>query len=700
VRQFGIASILVVDDKPDAILGVEVALEPLQQDIMRAGSGREALRHVLRQQFAVILLDINMPGMDGFETAQLIRQHKNGQNTPIIFLTASGDDQHVSRSYSLGAVDFIVTPCNPEVLRTKVGVFVELFRASFRERRQVEIQRARAAQLQNLARASLLISSASSLDGIARAVTESARTVIGAQVAVTSLAPARPDTPPLTVAAASEDHAAARDCALAQAAAIRALARERNGPFRIDLAELAAPSEAEPAARSSERPSLVRLGAPRAALVAPLLELDGGNMGFLLLADKSESEFTEDDEAILVQLSQLGSIAAQNALHASAREANRLKEEFIATLSHELRTPLNAILGWTRILRTAAPDPDKLARGLEVIERNVNAQTRLIEELLDVSRIESGKLAIEARPLALAPLVRTVVDSIRPLADTKGVSVALAMDDGDHGVSGDPERLQQVVGNLLSNAVKFTPRGGRIMVDLRRDREAVELRVSDTGIGIHPDVQPFVFDRFWQAENGSRRRFGGLGIGLAVVRHLVELHGGAVRVESAGLGHGATFTVRLPAQPEPARPGEPAPPTARSAAGGPDLSGVSVLLVEDEPDSRELLREMLERHRAQVTAVGSVVEALDALREACPHVVVSDIAMPGADGFELIRHLRSRGAQGGGQIPALALTAYTRAEDRARTLAAGFSMHASKPIEPAEIVAAVAQLASSGSSAA
>jgi signal transduction histidine kinase len=698
VRQFGIASILVVDDKPDAILAIEVALEPLQQDIIRAHSGREALRHVLRQQFAVILLDINMPGMDGFETAQLIRQHRNGQSTPIIFLTASGDDQHVSRSYSLGAVDFIVTPCSPEVLRSKVGVFVELFRASFRERRQAEIQRARAAQLQNLARASLLISSASSLDGIVRAVTESARSVIGAHVVVTSLAPSRPDLPPLTAVSAAEDHAPLRDRVLAQATALGALARDRNGPFRFDVADL---SEADGAARSSERRSFSPAGGPpRRCLVAPLLELDGGNMGFVLLADKIEGDFTEDDEAILVQLSQLGSVAAQNALHAAAREANRLKEEFIATLSHELRTPLNAILGWARILRSTPPDPDKLARGLEVIERNVNAQTRLIEELLDVSRIESGKLAIEARPLQLAPLVRAVVDSIRPLADTKGVMVTLAIEGAEHVVSGDAERMQQVAGNLLSNAVKFTPRGGRIVVELRRDRDAVELRVADTGIGIHPDVQPFVFDRFWQAEGGSRRRYGGLGIGLAVVRHLVELHGGGVRVESNGPGQGSTFIVRLPAQADAARPGEPAPQTARSAAGAPDLSGVSVLLVEDEPDSRELLREMLERHRAQVTAVGSVVEALDALREACPHVVVSDIAMPGADGFELIRHLRSRGAPNGGAIPAIALTAYTRAEDRARTLAAGFSMHASKPVEPSEIVAAVAQLAASGSNAA
>ncbi|MFT3771842.1 MAG: response regulator [Minicystis sp.] len=681
------ASILVVDDKPEAILAIEVALQGLEAEIVRAASGRDALRHVLRQTFAVILLDINMPGMDGFETAQLIRQHRNAAHTPIIFLTASGDDVHLYRGYQLGAVDFIFTPMNAEVLNTKVSVFVNLYRATERVRQQAESLRARATQLHKLTRASLLVSSAQSLEGIVRAVTDSARDVIGAHLAMTLLVPGRPEARPLTVAALSERHAALRDRPLALPPSLVTFARERNAPFRLTDRELG--QHADWLTAEGDGPPL------RGCLIAPLTDIDGRNMGLVLLSDRAEGDFTDDDEAVAVQLAQLGSVAVQNAMHAASREANRIKEEFIAVLSHELRTPLNAILGWTRILRAAPPDPEKWSRGLEVIERNVNAQNKLIEELLDVSRIASGKLDIESRRLALGPIVQAVVDATRPAADAKGLTMTLAIDVDLPHVSGDPDRLQQVVGNLLSNAVKFTARGGKILVEVaRRHDGAVELRVIDTGVGIPLDLQPFVFDRFWQADVGSKRHHGGLGIGLAVVRHIVELHGGSVHVQSDGPGRGSAFAMRLPSAPEPrGAVADHAPQTARSAPGVVDLAGVSVLVVEDEPDSRELLRETLERHRARVTAVGSVPEAIDALRASRPHVLVSDIAMPGADGYDSIRHVRSRGPADGGDIPAIALSAYTRAEDRARALAAGFQMHASKPVEPTEVIDAIAQLA-------
>ncbi|APR78270.1 two-component hybrid sensor and regulator [Minicystis rosea] len=263
-------------------------------------------------------------------------------------------------------------------------------------------------------------------------------------------------------------------------------------------------------------------------------------------------------------------------------------------------------------------------------------------------------------------------------------------------VMGDADRLQQVVGNLLSNALKFTPKNGSERIELGQRSGAVELRVIDTGAGVAVELQPFVFNRFWQAETGSKRQHGGLGIGLAVVRHIVDLHGGSVHVENDASGRGAIFAVRLPPAPA-VRWGnvEPLPETARSAAPAPDLAGLDVLVVEDEPDSRELLRETLERCHARVTAVGSVSEAIDALASSRPHVLVSDIAMPGADGYDLIRHLRSLGPADGGDIPAIALSAFTRSEDRARALAAGFQMHASKPVEPIEVSLAVARLAAS-----
>jgi signal transduction histidine kinase/DNA-binding response OmpR family regulator len=693
----GTASILVVDDKPEAILAIEVALQGLGQEMVTAGSGREALRRVLAQPFAVILLDVNMPDMDGFETAELIRQHRHAKQTPIIFLTASGDDIHIRRGYSLGAVDFIVTPVNREVLRTKVSVFVDLYRTTERARQQAQSLSARATQLHRLTRASLHIGSAQTIEGIARAVTEAARDVIGAHQALVSLSlvgvtrarsAGRPAASvvdrPLVTASFSDRYAHLRDRRIEPPPSLTSFARERNTPFRMGEREL-----------SHHADWTLSPGGPRlkGCLVAPLVEIDGRNMGFVQLSDKEDGEFTDDDEAVLVQLAQLGSVAVQNAVHIAAREAQRVEEELIATLSHELRTPLQAILGWTRVLRAAPAESPSLARGLEVIERNVNAQSRLIEELLDVSRIASGKLTVEARPITFGPIVRAAVEALRPEAEQKGLAVtAIIAGDGPR-ISGDPDRLQQVVGNLLNNAVKFTPRGGRITVEVAPRHGGVELSVSDTGVGLREGQEAFVFERFWQAEHGSKRSHGGLGIGLTVVRHIVEQHGGSVRVESAGPGLGATFAVYLPAVAEAPKEIEAPPHTARSAAGMPDLAGVNVLLVEDEPDSREMLREALERHRARVTAVGSVGEAIDALRSSRPHVLVSDIAMPGADGYDLIRHLRSQKAEEGGDIPALALTAFARAEDRARALAAGYQMHASKPVEPLTILTAVAELA-------
>ena len=692
------ASILVVDDKPEAILAIEVALEGLGQHVVRAGSGREALRHVLAQPFALILLDVNMPSMDGFETAELIRKHRHAKDTPIIFLTSSGDELHEHRGYSLGAVDFIVKPVHEDVLRTKVAVFVEQYRATARARQQAQRLQAQATQIHRLTRASLRVSTTGAVDGIVRALTEEARDVIGAHQALAMLFTATGGTPrstprpgheprPLTFVSLSDKHADLRDRALEAPPGLAAFARERNAPFRMSDRELAQHTSSAAVAGGA-----LPL---RGCLVAPLVDVDGRNMGFVLLSEHALGEFSNDDEAILVQLAQLASVAVQNAFLIAAREAHRFEEDLLATLSHELRTPLSAILGWTRMMRVTAPSPEKLARGLEVIERNVDAQTRLVEELLDVSRITSGKLLVERRPMLLGPIVQTTVDAVRPAAEARGLTVHVTLAGDVPRISGDADRLQQVVSNLLSNAVKFTPRGGRIALHLAALDGLLELRIADTGIGLRADQIPFVFDRFWQAEGGSRRQHSGLGIGLALVRHLIELHDGTVCVESAGEGLGTTFIVRLPVMVEDEAKDGAAPPTARSALGVPDLAGVRVLLGEDEAASRELLREPREQHRARVTAVGSVDEAIAALGSSRPHVLVSDIAMPGADGYDLIRHLRSRHAAEGGDIPALALTAYTRSEDRARALAAGYQMHASKPFEPLAIVTAVAQLAAS-----
>ena len=381
-----------------------------------------------------------------------------------------------------------------------------------------------------------------------------------------------------------------------------------------------------------------------------------------------------------------------------AEESNRLKDEFLATVSHELRTPLTAVLGWAHLLRSGQLDEESSARALETIDRNARAQNRMIEELLDVSRIITGKLRLDVRPVDLPLVVEEAVDSVRPAADAKAVRLQLVLDPQAGPVSGDPDRLQQVIWNLLSNAVKFTPKGGRVQVRLERINSHVELTVSDTGQGIEPEFLPFVFDRFRQADMTKKRAHGGLGLGLAIARHLLELHGGAIRAASGGTGQGATFTVTLPLMVVRAQPGaaERRHPTAVESLpyeSGPALDGLRVLVVDDEPDTRELLAAVLKGRGAAVTLAASAGEALQAIERETPHVLVSDIGMPGEDGYELISRVRALPPERGGNVPAAALTAYAREDDRIRALLAGFQIHIPKPVNPAELAAVVATLA-------
>ncbi len=384
-----------------------------------------------------------------------------------------------------------------------------------------------------------------------------------------------------------------------------------------------------------------------------------------------------------------------------AEEANRIKDEFLATLSHELRTPLNAILGWAQVLRSGKVDVPTTARALEAIERNARAQAQLISDLLDVSRIITGKLRLELRPVELPRILDAALDAVRPAAAAKGIHLHVDPGEVSGPFVGDPDRLQQVFWNLLSNAIKFTPQGGTVEARLRHTPEGnppmAELTVSDTGIGVRPDFLPYVFDRFRQAEGTTTRHHGGLGLGLSIVRHLVELHGGTVAVDSPGEGQGAAFTVSLPVRvgAESAQVERRAeePEVEEPVVQGRDLlADLHILVLDDEPDTRELLTTALEQHGARVTAAGSVPEALEALDRDRFQALVSDIGMPGEDGYSLIRKVRARGAERGGNLPSVALTAYARTDDRVRALSAGFQMHLSKPIDPAELVATIAAL--------
>jgi PAS domain S-box-containing protein len=380
------------------------------------------------------------------------------------------------------------------------------------------------------------------------------------------------------------------------------------------------------------------------------------------------------------------------------REANRLKDEFLATVSHELRTPLTAILGWAHLLRTGQLGEKSATDALETIERNARVQSQLIDDLLDVSRIITGKLRLDVRQHDPASFIEAAIEAVRPAAEAKSVRIQKVMDTGVVSVAGDPARLQQVVWNLLANAIKFTPKGGQVQVRLERIDSHIEIAVSDTGAGIAPEFLPYVFERFRQADQKTTRQHGGLGIGLAIVRHLVELHGGTVQAESQGEGQGATFVVKLPVLPvhQKDNPAERVHPAATDTLPSYDcperLEGLRVLVVDDEFDTREFLSVALRQCGAEVSTAGSAREGLAAIVERRPDLLISDIGMPGEDGYELIRKVRALGAGRGGKIPAIALTAYARTEDRLRALRAGYQMHISKPVEMAELVTVMASL--------
>ncbi len=385
-------------------------------------------------------------------------------------------------------------------------------------------------------------------------------------------------------------------------------------------------------------------------------------------------------------------------LYHQAEESSRLKEEFLATISHELRTPLSAILGWTRMLRLGQLSGEDHAKALDTIERNARAQAQLIDDLLDVSRIITGKLRMDVRPSEPNAFIDAAVEAVRPAAEAKGVRVQKVMDTGAVSIPGDPVRLQQVVWNLLSNAIKFTPRGGRVQIRSERVNSHLEIVVSDTGQGISPDFLPHVFDRFRQADQKTSRQHGGMGLGLAIVRHLVELHGGTVQADSAGPGQGATFTVQLPISPiyqVDATAGR-VHPGARDLLPANEitdrLDGLVILIVDDEPDTRELLRQGLEYCGATVRVAGSAAEALKALATEVPDILISDIGMPNVDGYELIRQVRTLQTEEGRRVAAIALTAYTRVEDRLHALRAGYDMHVPKPVELTELCAVSASL--------
>jgi signal transduction histidine kinase/CheY-like chemotaxis protein len=444
------------------------------------------------------------------------------------------------------------------------------------------------------------------------------------------------------------------------------------------------------------------------ALAGVPLRIGDRLVGVLHVGAAAGRRFTEEDLELLRQAGERAARAIERAqlmdrerqARSDAEAASRTKDEFLATLSHELRTPLNAIFGWARMLQAGRLDDDSFERAIDVIVRNADMQVQLIDDLLDVSRIVTGNLRLDVQPVDLPAVVRAALDAVRPAAAAKDIRLEPVLDPRAMAATGDPNRLQQVVWNLLVNAVKFTPRGGHVQVHLQRINSHVEVAVSDTGQGIRPEVLPHVFERFRQGDSTSTRAHAGLGIGLALVRHLVELHGGTVRAESPGEGKGSRFTVSLPLAAAARATGPGAEtrvnPTARTlqpVTSDPSLTGVRVLAVDDDRDSLDLIARIVTGAAGEIRTCASAVDGLRILQDWRPDVLVSDIEMPDQDGYAFIRKVRGLDASQGGKTPAIALTAYGRIEDRLRTLSAGYSMHVPKPVDPGELATIIASLA-------
>ncbi len=672
-------SILLVDDAPNNLVALEAILDPLGHKLVKAGSGEEALKHLLQGDFALILLDVQMPGIDGFETASLIKSHTRTASIPIIFITAiSRDAAHVFKGYAHGAVDYMLKPFDPDILRSKVAVFVDLHVKAQKIRQQAAMLRQRDMELlerrgqeryRRLAESMPLLMWGARADG----------TFYYGNRAWVEFSGAPSDD-----LAGLFDPRFLHDEDLAHVDAVWRNSIRNGTPLELELR----------LRRASDGVSLWHL-----VRAVPERDERGIVEGWIITAmDIDERRREAQMRAELLEREQHA--------RAHAEAANRTKDEFLATVSHELRTPLNAILGWVHMLRAGMLDEARTARAIETIERNAHAQTQLVDDILDVSRIITGKLRLNLKPMQLRPVVQAAVETVKPAADAKGVALSCVFGSmADEEIAGDPGRIQQIIWNLVANAVKFTPRGGTVEVTVNRGGMQCDLTVSDSGAGISPDFLPFVFERFRQADSATTRNHGGLGLGLAIVRHLVELHGGTVRAMSTGLGNGASFTVTLPIRAADVDGREPDYFASqdivprRTPLPEARLDGLRVLFVDDDADARELLAELLVRSGATVIAAESAAEALTAVKEHSPDVLVSDIGLPNEDGYTLIKRIRALPASQGGRVPAIAVSGYARAEDRKRALAEGFQVHLAKPVEPSELVSLVASLAPSNRAA-
>jgi signal transduction histidine kinase/DNA-binding response OmpR family regulator len=654
-------NILVVDDLPEKHVVFRTILDELDQNIVSARSGQEALKHILEMEFAVILLDVNMPDIDGLETAGLIRQYKKSAQTPIVFITAYVDELQARRGYALGAVDYIPSPVVPEVLRSKVRVFVELFRMNRQLQKQAaqreELARAEAARAaaeeasqraDYLAHASQVLSRSLNLEDTVAALLDVSVPMLAERALLATMdkegAVARLEMHPVP----KEDEGNPFPASLRQATE-EALRHKQFHLWRVDQ---------------------------QAAAICPLMA--GDEVRGALVLEGPAVRFDSARIALAREVASRASIAMENArLYSAVQEADRRKNEFLAMLAHELRNPLAPIRNAVHILASAESLPPKLGWARDVIGRQADHMARLIDDLLDVSRIVQGKVAVKPETLHLATLIERSVEASSPRLGAREQVLDVVLPREPIELEGDSVRLSQVLSNLINNACKFSPPRSRIRLEANYVDGELQIAVKDEGTGIAAEFLPHIFDLFAQADQSLDRSQGGLGIGLTLVKHLVELHGGRVWATSEGLGKGAQVTISLPArvgaQPAEATPSAP----ARTAAAQPQAS--RILVVDDLAASAETLMALLEMEGFEVRVAHEGQEALRVAREFRPHVVLLDIGLPGMNGFEVAHGLRSQPESQEALL--IALTGYGEAESRSRSAQAGFDFHMVKPAD-------------------
>ncbi|VTT97093.1 histidine partial : Signal transduction histidine kinase OS=Polaromonas sp. CF318 GN=PMI15_04884 PE=4 SV=1: Response_reg: GAF_3: HisKA: HATPase_c: Response_reg [Gemmataceae bacterium] len=658
-------SILVVDDLPEKLLVYRTVLEGLGQNIVTAGSGEEALKAVLKQDFAVILLDVQMPGIDGFETASLIRKRKRSAHTPIIFLTAFADEVRAAEGYAQGAVDYITTPIVPGILQAKVRVFADLYRMAQQVKRQAEERVALAEErmrreaveeanhrLAFLARAGAVFGQSLDPEVAAQDVV---RLPLPTLADVAALIPAGPNGRNLVGRVGEGGPVLDRDAGL--------------GAIEPDLA--AAAGEVLAAGDPAEQPD--------GAFVLPLRAGGRAFAALVLSRRPSGRTFAAADQALAQSFASRAAIALENArLYQEVQLADRQKNEFLSMLAHELRNPLAPIRNATVVIGRQGHDADRVRWAHGVIDRQLTHLIRLVDDLLDVSRITLGKIRLADEPVDLDAAVATAVEAARPLLDQFAHTLEVKLPAAPVRVTGDRARLTQVFTNLLNNAAKYTERGGRIWLTVGLEGGAAVVRVRDTGVGISAELLPTVFDLFTQASRSLDRSQGGLGVGLTLVRRLVEMHGGTVQAHSDGLGRGSEFAVRIPAL-----VGGDAPPGPRDTSPGDAAAGgehLRVVVVDDNVDGADTLADLLKLLGHQVRTAYDGPTGIAAVRAFDPDLVLLDIGLPGMDGYEIARRLGAA-ANGSGRPVLIAVSGYGQEADRGLSRAAGFAHHCVKPVE-------------------